>query len=189
MTVIRSPDVPIADTIYQWVTIQEEFVCVNFNKFAKEKEQISYDQGVTWEDTGKTRQGELIETESEDCGYNVILYRFEDDDVLFEMYQPCIRDNGRSALNIRVWNKTENNTIRMALYEQGAYSRGYAETPPQTDETYTYVFSCSTFNSSYRYFIKVSTMGQPLDPWDGELKYQTGYFSFMCNQIINQCGY
>lgn len=57
------------ETQYRWVTVSDEYVCVGYDKYAKEKEQVSEDGGMTWTDTGQTRAGTLIEVNSEDCGY------------------------------------------------------------------------------------------------------------------------
>ena len=50
------------DTVTRWVIATNEYMCSNGNKYQKEKEQISYDNGVTWSDTGNARTGSLIET-------------------------------------------------------------------------------------------------------------------------------
>ena len=56
--------------IYRWVTVSGEYVCVGYDKYNKEKEQVSYNSGISWADTGNTRAGStLIEQNSEDCGY------------------------------------------------------------------------------------------------------------------------
>ena len=65
----KRPSEPIEGDIYQWVTVSGEYVCNDVNKYTKEKEQKSSDKGVTWTDTGRTRQGDLIEVISADCGY------------------------------------------------------------------------------------------------------------------------
>ena len=57
------------DTVTRWVIATNEYMCSNGNKYQKEKEQISYDNGVTWSDTGNARNGSLIEADSEDCNY------------------------------------------------------------------------------------------------------------------------
>ena len=57
------------DTVTRWVIATNEYMCSNGNKYQKEKEQISYDNGVTWSDTGNARTGSLIEADSEDCNY------------------------------------------------------------------------------------------------------------------------
>ena len=55
----------------RWVTVQDEYSCVGYNKYNKEKEQQSMDGGTTWTDTGNTRAGStLIEADSTDCGYD-----------------------------------------------------------------------------------------------------------------------
>lgn len=55
--------------ITQWVA-DTGYVCVGFDKYNKEKEQVSYNSGISWADTGNTRAGStLIEANSTDCGY------------------------------------------------------------------------------------------------------------------------
>ena len=61
--------------IYQWVDVAGEYVCQGTTKYKKQKEQRSSDNGQTWEDTGNTRAGSVIETSSEDCGYVYLLAR------------------------------------------------------------------------------------------------------------------
>lgn len=55
--------------LYQWVIVQNEYICDGYDKYVKEKQQQSTDSGVTWTDTGNTRQGDIIELNSKDCGY------------------------------------------------------------------------------------------------------------------------
>ena len=56
---------------YRWVTVNGLNKCVGYNKYAVEKKQQSIDGGTTWTDVSpiETRQGELIEANSADCGY------------------------------------------------------------------------------------------------------------------------
>ena len=51
-------------------------------KYYKEKEQVSHDGGITWDDTGDVRKGELYEQNSPDCG----TYRWQqaDDEFICE---------------------------------------------------------------------------------------------------------
>ena len=56
-----------AEPITKWVTVSGEFLCDTGNKYAKEKEQVSEDGGMTWTDTGNTRKGSLIKTDSPGC--------------------------------------------------------------------------------------------------------------------------
>ena len=65
----QKPDEPIEGDIYQWLTVSGEYVCNGGNKYTKEKEQKSSNNGVSWTDTGRTRQGELIEVGSDDCDF------------------------------------------------------------------------------------------------------------------------
>lgn len=63
----HKPDEPIEGNIYQWVTISDDYVCNGKDKYTKEKEQTSSDGGKTWTDTGNTRQGGLLQANSDDC--------------------------------------------------------------------------------------------------------------------------
>lgn len=63
----QKPDEPIEGNDYQWVTISDDYICNGTDKYTKEKEQTSSDGGVTWTDTGRTRQGDLIQVNSDDC--------------------------------------------------------------------------------------------------------------------------
>lgn len=67
----NSADCDNVQTVYQWVTVVGEHVCDGFNKYYVLKEQVSNDGGLSWTDTGTTKQGELIESASIDCGYGI----------------------------------------------------------------------------------------------------------------------
>lgn len=66
----QKPDEPIEGNEYQWVTVVGDYICYDGDKYSKQKEQRSSDGGVTWTDTGKTRKGDLIGTDSEDCSFD-----------------------------------------------------------------------------------------------------------------------
>lgn len=59
------------ETQYRWVTVSGSSMCVAFDKYTVEKKQQSTDGGTTWTDVTpiETRQGDLIEANSTDCGY------------------------------------------------------------------------------------------------------------------------
>ena len=63
----QKPEEPIEVNEYQWVTISDDYICNGKDKYTKEKEQTSSDGGATWTDTGRTRQGNLIQVNSDDC--------------------------------------------------------------------------------------------------------------------------
>ena len=65
----EKPDVPVIDTIYQWVN--DGTTCDGRSKYILEKQQKSTDGGVTWTDTGATRKGNLIASCSDDCGAEI----------------------------------------------------------------------------------------------------------------------
>jgi len=74
ITWVPVEDVYICESLvpaqYRWVTVSGEYVCVDGDKCSKEKQQVSYDSGSTWTDTGETRAGSIIETDSDYCKNN-----------------------------------------------------------------------------------------------------------------------
>lgn len=54
--------------IYKW-EYDGSTTCDGYDLYYVEFEWVSYDNGVTWIKTGKTRLGELIEQDSTECGY------------------------------------------------------------------------------------------------------------------------
>lgn len=58
------------ETIYKWVTVENETECVGFDLYTVEQQYVSEDNGTTWTIVdGATRAGSIIEANSEDCGY------------------------------------------------------------------------------------------------------------------------
>ena len=55
-------------TEYRWT--KADYVCDNANKYKGYKQQVSHDNGGSWVDTGVVDIGELIESNSKDCGYD-----------------------------------------------------------------------------------------------------------------------
>jgi len=72
--------VPV-EPIYRWhqLPISEDYECSAGTKYYKEVYQVSYDNGLTWEDVvpEQTRRGDIYETGSSDC----IEYRWTDMDI------------------------------------------------------------------------------------------------------------
>ena len=56
---------------YRWTNVSGQHICVGYDKYFVEKKQYSMDFGTTWVDVTplQTRIGELIESNSESCGY------------------------------------------------------------------------------------------------------------------------
>lgn len=67
------PDEDIEGEIYEWRR-SSETMCNDVNKYYVDKEYVSYDEGQSWNETGRTRQGDLIEADSEDC--TNVIYRW-----------------------------------------------------------------------------------------------------------------
>lgn len=69
----NSPDCGGVNKLYRWYALPDEFVCDGYNKYYKEVYQVSTDGGHTWINVSpeQTRTGQLIESNSVDCGYGV----------------------------------------------------------------------------------------------------------------------
>ena len=81
---------PKTDKLYRWITLSgdTDYICQNFNKYEKQQKQYSEDSGATWVDFRPPiyRAGELIEAESEDCGYVPRDYRWINIDPRVDYY-------------------------------------------------------------------------------------------------------
>lgn len=62
--------IPPSEPIYRWVTTGG-YICSGTTKCQEEKEQVSYNNGSTWSDTGNYRAGTVIEYNSPECGYPI----------------------------------------------------------------------------------------------------------------------
>ena len=61
--------------IYKWED-SDETMCDGTSLYYKSYEWVSYDNGVTWEKTGNTRAGTLIEKDASECGYTGFRWTF-----------------------------------------------------------------------------------------------------------------
>lgn len=61
-----------AVTQYRWVDVTGAYTCEGTTKYQKTKRQVSTDGGTTWQDVSPAEygKGDMIETESIDCGYD-----------------------------------------------------------------------------------------------------------------------
>lgn len=61
------------ETIYRWITLTgpDDYICSGTTKYEKQQLQQSVDNGATWTnvDPAQYQAGEVLETESKDCGY------------------------------------------------------------------------------------------------------------------------
>ena len=74
-SMIQSGDPRCNTTITRW-TFNNLYYCVNGDKYKAEEEEISYNGGETWQKTGNTRLGELVEASSSFCEQEV-QYKWE----------------------------------------------------------------------------------------------------------------
>ena len=114
-------------SVTRWVTVSGEYVCVGTSKYTKEKEQTSTD-GNTWEDTGNTRAGSLIEASSSSCAST----RW----VTVSGQYSCVGtdkynlEKEQSSTDGENWTDTGNTRTGSTLIEANSLDCGY--TPPST---------------------------------------------------------
>ena len=83
----------------RWV--ESGWTCVGYDKYVNNVQQISYDDGQTWQNTSNTSASTLIESYSTDCG---VMYRWTDSDVTvcneenkyYLAYKEMSLDNGQT---------------------------------------------------------------------------------------------
>lgn len=123
----------------------------SYCKFYKQKQQVSYDNGVHWEDVpGATGKGDLIEVNSIDCGYVPPAPQYRQTsgtpycsnaDKYVEVYSQVSYDSGVS------WETT---ATTQELVQAHSYDCGY-RTRMVTGEPY-----CSGFDKYRDYYYQVS---------------------------------
>ena len=73
------------EPIYRWINmdISTDWICYGTTKYYKQKKQVSNDNGQTWQDVipYEYQRGSIYETESTDCGYVPIIYRWVNMDI------------------------------------------------------------------------------------------------------------
>lgn len=138
--------------IYQWITVKGATMCgsdeaTKYNQYGVEKEQVSTDNGISWTDTGKQREGKMIESLSLKCGY-VPQWKFEFTSIscanqmpsdaqsgitrVVESTEYCEKGNkyNRSKIELSTdngatWAKTDD--CEITLLESASTECGYAE--------------------------------------------------------------
>ena len=106
---------PRPDHPYSKWSASTETMCSGTTKYAVEY-QMESDDGVTWSATTNSRIGYIIETQSEDCGYGQIKYKWEEGDGticsdgdLYSIEEQYISTDGGTT-----WRKT--GAIRIASF-------------------------------------------------------------------------
>lgn len=61
------------EVMYRWYTLPDDFECDGYDKYEKQVYQVSNDGGWSWQNVvpSQVRKGSLIETDSEDCGFEI----------------------------------------------------------------------------------------------------------------------
>ena len=67
---IQSGDGRCHTAVYRW-TFNNLYYCVNGDKFKSEEQEVSFDNGISWNKTGVTRLGEMVESASTFCNQDV----------------------------------------------------------------------------------------------------------------------
>ena len=124
----ENPDKDIEGFIYQWVAVTDSFVCDGYDKYQEEKEQRSSDNGATWQDTGNTRQGSLIQHNSTDCGYIEYQYRWVvvENEYICNNYDKYEKEKQQRSTDGVIWSDT-GYTRQGSLIQHNSTDCGYIE--------------------------------------------------------------
>ena len=132
-------------------------------KYYKQKKQVSYDNGLTWTDTGDYQKGDLYETFSTDCGYIGVITRWINSGTTcsgYDKYYLQVKqesyDGGSTWITV-----TPVETRQGTLIERNSEDCGYTPTPATSGDYFSttaledgYIFFKSTSYDNYAYFSK-----------------------------------
>ena len=151
-------DVPPSTT--RWIE-DTGYMCVGYDKYNKEKEQISYDSGSTWTDTGNTKAGStLIEHNSEDCGYVPITRWVADTGYVCVGYDKKNKEKEQISYDSgNTWTDTGNTRAGYTLIEQNSEDCGYV--PPDYSREYLTTKALSSGNIT---LAKVNSYDNYIEP-------------------------
>ena len=98
------PDCGYVPPQYRWLALDPsvDYICSGTSKYVKEVKQVSWDEGVTWENVvpEESRMGELVETDCRDCGYRTRTTSGSQycngDDLYVDVYSQVSTDGGRT---------------------------------------------------------------------------------------------
>ena len=109
---------------YRWVA-DTGYLCDCGNKYAKEKQQITYDSSQTWSDTGEVRKGQLIQEQSSDCE-SQIESRWVADGTMCDGVNKYVKEVLEVSFdNGSTWNRTDD-TRKGTLIETNSTDCGYS---------------------------------------------------------------
>lgn len=134
-------------------------------KYYKQKKQVSYDNGVSWTDTGDYQKGDLYETNSTDCGYVGEIYRWinlnpstdyycSDTTKYYKQQKQVSYDGGSSWTNV-----SPAEYQRGSVYEINSVDCGYEPPSGYSNQYLTFValedgtfkFSGTTYENTVQY--------------------------------------
>ena len=122
------------DTGYtvQWVILPDQFICEGYSKYHKEMKQVSHDNGAHWVNTEVYRRGNLIEANSEYCGYRPTTEeKWENEGYMCEGYSKYNRQRKYTRpVGGTEWTATDQ-------YRRGSFIEGNSEYCGYEPQTYT----------------------------------------------------
>lgn len=122
---------------YTWT--KPVIICIGYDKYEQSREQVSYDGGNTWEDTGKTSET-LIEANSADCGYEpTVEYRWVVVDGQYECvgYDKHAVEKKQQRIDGGSWTDvTPTETRTGSVIEYNSTDCGYVPPTPSYENQY-----------------------------------------------------
>jgi len=120
-------------------------------RYIKQKKQVSYDGGLNWSDTGDYRKGSFIDTDSPQCGYEVV-YRWVNIDKTVDYYCQGTDKYYKQKKQVSYDGGTTYSDVSPAEYRQGGIAErnsadcGYSPTDYST-QYLTYIIDSSIFST------------------------------------------
>lgn len=146
-------------------------------KYYKQKKQVSYDNGLTWSDTGDYQKGNLYETNSTDCGYIGVITRWVNSGTTcsgYDKYNLQVKQESYDGGS--TWSTvTPVETRQGTLIERNSEDCGYTPIEPIYRWTETSGHVCDTCDES---------IPSPPDPPESVSPYYYDYFTF---EAIDTC--
>ena len=183
------------ETIYRWLTMtgDNDYICSGTTKWSKEVKQQSTDNGMTWTNVTPVeyRAGEIIETDSSDCGYQpVIEYRWVnvtggyvcDGTTKYNQEKQQYRIDGGAWTDVTPINTRKGSTV----IERDSVDCGYIAPVYRWYQAPASDYLCSGTSKYYKEYYQVSTDGG--STWTNVTPTQTRTGALIENNSVD-CGY
>lgn len=149
-----------SDFLYRWVDVEGEYMCNGYDKYTKKKQEVSYDNGVSWDPVPNSdRIGELVERFSSDC-CQLRTVTGETCDIFFRKVNASIQE---ASLDGELWVQTGQYSINYVISDLSEecfsmYNVKYLGIPVEgasNGSCFNYAYYVLPFSYSYEYITRM----------------------------------